>query len=60
VVDGFVFWTKNIGPFLSSLAEVQQMDYPFLVQHTITGYPRELESRVAEAAQTVQTAPEAT
>jgi hypothetical protein len=52
-VDGFVFWTKNIGPFLKYLPEVQHLGYPFLVQHTITGYPRELESRVLEASQTV-------
>lgn len=52
--DAFVFWTKNIGPFLKYLPEVQQRGYPFLVQHTITGYPRELESRVIESAHTVE------
>lgn len=52
-VDGFVFWTKNIGPFLKYLPEVQRRGYPFLVQHTITGYPRELESRVHDASHTV-------
>lgn len=52
-VDGFVFWTKNIGPFLTALAEVERLGYPFLVQHTITGYPRELESRVLDATHTV-------
>jgi len=45
-VDGFVFWTKNIGPFLKYLPDVRQQGYPFIVQHTITGYPRELEYRV--------------
>lgn len=52
-VDGFVFWTKNIGPFLKYLPEVQRRGYPFLAQHTITGYPRELESRVLDASHTV-------
>lgn len=52
-VDGFVFWTKNVGPFLKYLPEVQRLGYPFLVQHTITGYPRELEDRVLDAAHTV-------
>src|SRR5437762_14145536 len=42
-VDGFVFWTKNIGPFLKYLPEVQKRGYSFLVQHTINGYPRNLE-----------------
>lgn len=47
-VDGFVFWTKNVGPFLKHLPEVQRMGYPFIVQHTITGYPRDLEYRVID------------
>ena len=53
-VDGFVFWTKNIGPFLKYLPEVQQRGYPFIVQHTINGYPRELEARVINHEQTVE------
>ncbi len=52
-VDGFIFWTKNIGPFLPSLPEIRRRGYPFLVQYTITGYPRELEERVLDAAYTV-------
>ena len=46
-VDGFVFWTKNIGPLLNYLPEVQAREIPFVVQHSITGYPHELEERVA-------------
>jgi hypothetical protein len=53
-VDGFVFWTKNIGPFLKYLPEVRQRGYPFIVQHTITGYPRELEYRVINYRHTVE------
>ncbi len=53
-VDGFVFWTKNIGPFLKYLPEVRQRGYPFIVQHTITGYPRELEYRVINYMHTVE------
>lgn len=53
-VDGFVFWTKNIGPFLTSLAEVHNRGYPFLIQHTINGYPHELESRVIDYSHTVE------
>jgi hypothetical protein len=51
-VDGFVFWTKNIGPFLRYLPEIRQRGYPFIVQHTITGNPRELESRVMDYRRT--------
>src|SRR5947209_16652032 len=37
-VDGFVFWTKNIGPFLKYLPEIRDNEYSFIVQHTINGY----------------------
>src|SRR6266581_5061538 len=53
-VDGFVFWTKNIGPFLKYLPEVQERGYPFIIQHTINGYPRELEFRVINYNRTVE------
>ncbi|HEV2580250.1 MAG TPA: DUF1848 domain-containing protein [Ktedonobacteraceae bacterium] len=53
-VDGFVFWTKNIGPFLTHLPEVQRRGYPFIVQRTITGYPRELEFRVIDYSHTIE------
>jgi hypothetical protein len=39
-VDGFVFWTKNVGPFLKYLPEVQARGFPFVVQYTINAYPR--------------------
>ncbi len=52
-VDGLVFWTKNIGPFLSYLEEVQERGYPFIVQYTITDYPRSLESSVVNAERAV-------
>ncbi len=53
-VDGIVFWTKNIGPFVESLKEVQKRGYPFMIQHTITGYPRELEARVVDSVQSIE------
>ncbi len=53
-VDGFVFWTKNIGPFLQYLPEIRARGYLFIVQHSINGYPRELEARVIDASQTVE------
>lgn len=53
-VDGFVFWTKNIGPFLKYLPEVRDKGYPFIVQHSINGYPRQLESRVINYDHTVE------
>ncbi|GAC1378521.1 MAG: DUF1848 domain-containing protein [Ktedonobacteraceae bacterium] len=53
-VDGFVFWTKNIGPFLKHLPAVREQGYSFLIQHTITGYPRELEFKVINSTYTVE------
>ena len=50
-VDGFVFWTRNPRPFTPALEEISSRGYPFVVQTTITGYPRALErSTVASAA----------
>lgn len=55
-VDGIVFWTKNVGPFLSHLPDVQRMGFPFIVQHTINGYPRSLETSVVDAKTSVENA----
>ena len=55
-VSGFVFWTRNVGPFLGHLAEVRRLGYPFVVQYTITGYPRALEEAVRPAATMVELA----
>ena len=57
-VDGFVFWTKNIGPFLDKLAEVHAKGYPFIIQYTINCYPRKLEFSVTDATRAVKHAAE--
>lgn len=44
-VDGFVFWTRNVGPLLPHLPTVREVA-PFVVQFTVTGYPRALEPGV--------------
>jgi hypothetical protein len=44
-VDGFVFWTRNMRPLLPHLDAVRRVA-PFVVQFTLTGYPRVLESSV--------------
>ena len=53
-VDGFVFWTKNIVPFMDVLDEVDELGFPFIVQYTINGYPRALESRVVDSARSIE------
>lgn len=42
-VDGFVFWTRNLAPFMGYLPEIARRA-PFTVTLTITGYPQALES----------------
>lgn len=53
-VDGFVFWTRNAGPFMGALAEIDSLGFPFVVQFTITGYHKALESRVADAGRAAE------
>ncbi|MDO8608487.1 MAG: DUF1848 domain-containing protein [Phaeospirillum sp.] len=52
-VDGFVFWTRNVGPFTEALAEIRRAGLPFVVQYTVTGYPRLLEASVIEAGRSI-------
>jgi DNA repair photolyase len=51
--DGFVFWTKNLGPFLEHLPEIQERGFPFTVQYTINNFPRALEYSVLEAERSI-------
>jgi len=50
-VDGFVFWSRNMQPFRDNLANLTA---PFMVQYTVTGYPRALEPSVLTAEQAVE------
>ncbi|HEX3864597.1 MAG TPA: DUF1848 domain-containing protein [Stellaceae bacterium] len=52
-VDGFVLWTRNLRPLLPHLDEIYRVA-PFVVQFTITGYPRGLESSVVMAAEAIE------
>lgn len=49
-VDGFVFWTRNAGPFMTVLDDLARTGVPFVVQFTVTGYPRLLENSVVDPA----------
>jgi len=52
-VDGFIFWTRNVWPFLDALDVVNRRGHPFVAQVTVTGYPRALESGVLETDRAV-------
>ncbi len=45
-VDGFVFWTRNAAPFAAALEAIAARGTPFVVQFTLTAYPRILEVSV--------------
>ncbi len=47
-VDGIVFWTRNFGPLMDHFAPIQNRNWPFIIQYTLTGYPRILESSVID------------
>jgi hypothetical protein len=51
-VDGFVLWTRNLRPLLAELDAVRQVA-PFVVQFTVTGYPRSLETSVIDEEEAV-------
>ncbi len=53
-LDGFVFWTKNLKPFLPHLEEVRARGFPFVVLYSIENYPRQLEAGVIPAAESVE------
>lgn len=48
-VDGIVFWTRNFAPLLERLGSVAERGWPFVVQFTVTGYPRPLEPSTIRA-----------
>lgn len=49
-VDGFVFWTRCVEPFVPCLIELRRRGFAFSVQFAITGYPRPLAPAPADAA----------
>jgi hypothetical protein len=51
-VDGFVLWTRNLRPLLADLDRVRAVA-PFVVQFTVTGYPRWLEASVVDPGEAV-------
>ena len=51
-VDGFVLWTRNLRPLFADLDAIARIA-PFVVQFTVTLYPRALESSVIAADEAV-------
>lgn len=52
-VDGVIFWTRNFRPMMRHLPLLAARQWPFVVQYTVTGYPRVLEPSVIPMAEAV-------
>lgn len=52
-LDGFVFWTRNVGPFYNVLDRLYAEKVPFIIQYTVTGYPRQLDTATIPAVQAI-------
>lgn len=48
-VDGYVFWTRNAAPFADALEDVARLFLPFVLQFTVTGYPRPFDPHTPQA-----------
>ena len=55
-VDGYVFWTRNARPFARALATVAAQARPFVVQYTILGYPRAIDTNVIDPRLAIENA----
>ncbi len=47
-VHSIVFWSKNYGPFLPHMAELEARGYSFYCHYTLTGTPRAFEPHVPD------------
>jgi len=54
-VAGFVFWTKELAPFLPQLDQVSARGWPFVVQYTINDAPRLIEPNTPPLEHTLET-----
>jgi DNA repair photolyase len=54
-VDAIVFWTRNAGPMLPDLNELNERGFRYYFQYTLTAYPRMLEPRLPSPSKAVAT-----
>jgi hypothetical protein len=53
-VIGFLFWTRDAGPFMEELEVLRDEGIPYAFQFTINGYGRELEPRRPELKEAIE------
>ena len=54
-VDAIVFWTKNSKPIHRYLDEIDELGYKYYFQYTITPYKNDLEEKVQDKKEIVET-----
>lgn len=54
-VDAIVFWTKNSKPIHKYLDEIDELKYKYYFQYTITPYKNDLEEKVQDKKEIVET-----
>lgn len=54
-VDAIVFWTKNSKPIHKYLDEIDELGYKYYFQYTITPYRNDLEEKVQDKKEIVET-----
>ncbi len=52
-VQAYVFWTRNIAPFVPQLRQLGRDRMPFVVQYTVIGYPKAIETHTAAESRAV-------
>jgi hypothetical protein len=55
VVDCFVFWSKDPDPMISKLSYLENAEYPYYFQFTLTPYGREMEINLRDKEEIVLT-----
>ncbi len=54
-IDAIVFWTRNPKPLMKYLDELDEREYNYYFQYTITGYPRTLEKHTPNPYKAIET-----
>jgi DNA repair photolyase len=55
VVDCIVFWTKNARPLMDKLNELDEMNYKYYFQFTITSYRNDIEKNINNKKEIIET-----
>ncbi|WP_019614438.1 DUF1848 domain-containing protein [Psychromonas ossibalaenae] len=54
-IDAVIFWTRNAGPIIKHLPELDALNYNYYFQYTLTAYPKILERHLPNPYTAVKT-----